>query len=55
MTRIAGLCVWASKPTHTYPTQLLTCCMCVCHCRWMDWESKLAYYDRTYGELFNEW
>lgn len=23
--------------------------------KWMDWESKLAYYDRTYGELFNEW
>jgi hypothetical protein len=23
--------------------------------RWMDWESKLAYYDRTYGELMNEW
>lgn len=26
-----------------------------CVCRWQDWESKLAYYDRTYGELMNEW
>jgi hypothetical protein len=24
-------------------------------CRWQNWESKLAYYDRTYGELMNEW
>jgi len=30
-------------------------CAVLCVARWMDWESKLAYYDRTYGELFNEW
>ncbi|WIA34330.1 hypothetical protein OEZ86_012669 [Tetradesmus obliquus] len=23
--------------------------------KWQNWESKLAYYDRTYGELMNEW
>jgi hypothetical protein len=23
--------------------------------RWEGWEKKLAYYDRTYGELMNEW
>eukprot|EP00879_Flechtneria_rotunda_P029885 GHRR01032349.1.p1 GENE.GHRR01032349.1~~GHRR01032349.1.p1 ORF type:complete len:357 (+),score=99.80 GHRR01032349.1:257-1327(+) len=23
--------------------------------KWMNWESKLAYYDRTYGQLMDEW
>ena len=23
--------------------------------KWNDWESKLAYYDRTYGPLLDEW
>jgi hypothetical protein len=23
--------------------------------KWNDWESKLAYYDRTYGALMDEW
>jgi hypothetical protein len=35
------------------------CCMhrafLVLRVRWQNWESKLAYYDRTYGELMNEW
>ena len=23
--------------------------------RWQTWESRLAYYDRTYGKLMDEW
>lgn len=23
--------------------------------RWKTWESRLAYYDRTYGKLMDEW
>lgn len=23
--------------------------------RWATWESRLAYYDRTYGKLLDEW
>ncbi len=55
-----------STRLHLYRMNLtpLCCCCCPCSlraslpacvCRWQSWESKLAYYDRTYGELMNEW
>jgi hypothetical protein len=55
----------SSSSSHGLQQQPSECQHCGTYCewddesewedKWMDWESKLAYYDRTYGELFNEW